>query len=74
MAGSQKSTNEVRPGGSSGLVARLWAGIKGWIPLGYEDETGFQYGIEAASSFLERPPENGTGRVTDSSADAGLLE
>jgi hypothetical protein len=54
MVNSQKSANGVRPGESLGIIAKLWASIKARIPLGYEDETGFHYGIEPISLSLER--------------------
>jgi hypothetical protein len=41
MVQSQKFASGVQPGGLSGIMIRLWAGIKARIPLGYEDKTGF---------------------------------
>jgi len=56
------------------LIAGLWASIKAQVPVAYEDEAGFQYGKESASSLLEPPLENGTGLVTDLSAGTRLPE
>ena len=41
----------------SEIAARLLAGIVSRIPFGYENETGFHYGIESINSFLERLSE-----------------
>lgn len=60
MACSQKRADRVRPGNLSGIITRLLASFKARVPVGYEDGTGFQYGNETASSFLERPSENET--------------
>jgi len=43
--------NGVWPGESSGIIAKLWAGIKVRIPVGYQNETCFHYGTESISSF-----------------------
>ena len=43
-----ESANDVWPGKSSGIIARLWAGIEARIPLGHEDETGFHFGTAKA--------------------------
>ncbi len=32
-----------------GIIARLWVAIMDWVPLGYEDETGFHLGTGIAS-------------------------
>ena len=74
MACNRNSANRVRPGKLSGLIAGLWASIKAQVPVAYEDEAGFQYGKESASSLLEPPLENGTGLVTDLSAGTRLPE
>jgi hypothetical protein len=66
----QKSANRVRPGKPRGLTARFGDRIKARVPLGYENETSFQFGEEAIPSFLERPSENGTRQATDLSPDA----
>jgi hypothetical protein len=39
------------------LIARLWAGIQVWIPVGYQNETGFHYGTQFVSSILGRLSE-----------------
>jgi len=36
------------------MIAAFRAGIGAWIPLGYQDETGFHYGLEPIASILER--------------------
>ena len=32
------------------IIARLCAAIMGRVPVGYEDETGFHFGMEPASN------------------------
>jgi hypothetical protein len=58
MANSQKSADGVRPGELSGIITKLWASIEVRIPFGYQNETGFHYGMEPISSFLERLSES----------------
>jgi hypothetical protein len=36
----------------SGLLQRIDGAIAAWVPLGYEDETGFHYGGKPGSDFL----------------------
>ncbi len=36
------------------MIAAFRAGIGARIPLGYQDETGFHYGMAPISSILER--------------------
>jgi hypothetical protein len=54
MAGSQKSGNRVWYGRTLDIIDRLWAGFIARVPLGYEDETGFHYGIEPVGLSPER--------------------
>jgi hypothetical protein len=44
------------------MIAAFRAGIGAWIPLGYQDETGFHFGMAPISSFLERLGEKRTGQ------------
>jgi hypothetical protein len=57
MANSQKNLHEAGPGDLPGLVIQLWTPVEVRIPIGYQNETGFHYGIEFISSLLELPPE-----------------
>jgi hypothetical protein len=61
MANRQKSEDVYRSGDSSGNVVESWAGIEVWIPIGYQNETGFHYGIEFISSLLAPSSDNRTG-------------
>jgi hypothetical protein len=54
MVCNHKSANRVRPGKSLGIFTRLWVNINARVPLGYEDQTGFQFGIENISLSLEQ--------------------
>jgi hypothetical protein len=53
MANRKKFEDAGRLGGSSLRTAELWAGIEVRIPTGYQNETGFHYGLEFISSLLE---------------------
>jgi hypothetical protein len=57
MSSDHQNRNEVRPGELSGIIARLWVRIQVWIPIGYQNETGFHYGTQSISSILERLSE-----------------
>jgi hypothetical protein len=48
------STNRIRHHDLWAMIAAFRAGIGAWIPLGYQDETGFHYGLEPIASILER--------------------
>jgi hypothetical protein len=74
VACNQKSANRVRPGKLSGLITRFWASIKAQVPVAYQDDAGFQYGKESASSLLEPPLENGTGLAADLNTGTRLPE
>ena len=39
-------------------IGKLWSGLDGWIPLGYENESGFHYGIDFIASILVPSLEN----------------
>jgi hypothetical protein len=67
VACNQKSANRVRPGKSLGIFTRLWVSIKAQVPLGYEDQTGFQFGIENISLSLE---QSGTFKSDEERKDA----
>ena len=34
------------------FIAKLRAAIASYVPVGYEDETGFHYGVNAGGGFL----------------------
>jgi hypothetical protein len=36
------------------MIAAFRAGIGAWIPLGYQDETGFHFGLAPIAFILER--------------------
>jgi hypothetical protein len=50
----KKSTNRIQHRDLWALIATFWADIGARIPLGYQDETGFHYGLPPISSLLER--------------------
>jgi len=58
MARNHKSKKGSETRGFSGIIARFMAFIYARMPAGYEDETGFHYGIAPVSPFIEQPPEN----------------
>jgi hypothetical protein len=53
-----KSATRVRHGDLRARLATLRAGNRIRIPLDYQDESGFHYGIEPIASFLERLVES----------------
>ncbi len=57
MAKSQKIAHEIGSGDLPGMAVQLWTSIELRIPIGYQNETGFHYGIEFISSLLEPAPE-----------------
>lgn len=59
MVSDPTSANRVPARKLAGLIGTLWAGLEAGIPFGYQNETGFHYGIEFISSLLESSPENG---------------
>jgi hypothetical protein len=48
-----KSAARVRHREPWAMIATIRAVIGARIPLGYQDETGFHYGIKPIASFLE---------------------
>ena len=58
MANNQKSADKIRPRPSSGIIVEFWASIEVRIPIGYQNETGFHFGLEFILSLLESSPEN----------------
>jgi hypothetical protein len=53
-----KSTKRIRHHGLWTTIAAFRTDIGARIPLGYQDETGFHYGIKPIASFLECLVEN----------------
>ena len=57
MVNNHTSANEIPTGKLSGSLGKLWAGLEAWIPFGFQNATGFHYGIEFISSLLELSSE-----------------
>jgi hypothetical protein len=60
MVNRQKSENEACPADSAGMIVEVWNSIEVRIPIGYQNETGFHFGLEFISSLIEPLPENQT--------------
>ena len=57
MVNNQTFVNKILTGKLSEISGNLWAGLEVWIPFGYQNATGFHYGIEFISSLLELSSE-----------------
>jgi hypothetical protein len=55
----KKTTSRIRHRDLWALLAAFLAGIGARIPLGYQDETGFHYGLPPISSILEGLVDSG---------------
>jgi hypothetical protein len=58
MVDSQTSVHNASPVRSTGKLASLWAGIEVRVPFGFQDETGFHFGMDSLASLLELLSEN----------------
>ena len=59
MGSDQTSANGVQTGKVSGILGKLWADLETGIPFGYQNETGFHYGIEFISFLLDLSSKDG---------------
>jgi len=46
MVSGKTSVNRNPIGRLSGVLDRVWTSFDGWIPFGYQNETGFHFGAE----------------------------
>jgi hypothetical protein len=53
MTNEQNPAFEIQSYVLPGVAVQLWADINGRFPVGYQDETGFHYGIEPVMPLLE---------------------
>lgn len=59
MVSNHTSATEVPIRKCPGIIGKFWTSLEAWIPFGYQDATGFHYGIEFISLLLQPPPANG---------------